>query len=159
MSDVQAAEMSPIISREQSENGFRAALNLFVGRGRRYNSKQVQIGTGISHRLIDCFRSYPSGHPDHRPLHMGAQMSIMRFLGPEFTSEWIKLADQGAYALPECDPDPGTFAISNTDDNAEVVRAAMDGVFDAEERKDLKAVGIRMVGRGAQLVALGAKAA
>lgn len=159
MSDVQAAEMFPIISREQSENAFRAALNLFVGRGRRYNSKQVQTGTGISHRVIDCFRSYEYGHPDYRPLHMGAQLSIMAFLGPEFTSEWVKLADQGAFALPEFEPDPGTFAISNTDDNAEVVRAAMDGVFDAEERKDLKAVGIRMVGRGAQLVALGAKAA
>jgi len=101
MSETQAAELFPIISREQSENAFRAALNLFVGRGRRYSSKEVQIGTGVSHRLIDCCRSYPSGHPDHRPMHMGAQMSLMAFLGPEFTSEWIKLAGQVAFHKPE----------------------------------------------------------
>lgn len=101
MSDAQAAEMSQIISREQSENAFRTALNLFVGRGRRFSSKQVQLGCGVSHRVIDCFRSYEHGHPDYRPLHMGAQMSIMRFLGPEFTSEWIKLAGQVAFHKPD----------------------------------------------------------
>jgi len=100
MSEAQAAELCPIVSREQSENAFRTALNLFVGRGRRYSSKEVQIATGISHRVIDCFRSYELGHVDYRPLHMGAQMSLMRFLGPEFTSEWLKIAAQVAFHKP-----------------------------------------------------------
>lgn len=159
MSDHPSADLIPTISREQSENAFRAALNLFVGRRGRYTSKQVQIATGVSHRLIDSFRSYEHGHPDYRPLHMGAQMSIIAFLGPDFTSEWLKIADQGAYDLPEADPDPRTFAIDNTEDNASVVRAAMDGKFDAADRNSLKAVGVRMVSRGAQLVAFGARAA
>lgn len=101
MADPVSAEMSATFSREQSENAFRAALNLFVGRGRRYSSKQVQIGTGVSHRVIDCFRSYEHGHPDYRPLHMGVQMSLIAFLGPDFTSEWIKLAGQVAFDKPE----------------------------------------------------------
>jgi hypothetical protein len=96
-----SAELLPIVSREQSENAFRAALNLFIGRGRRYSSKEVQIATGVSHRIIDCFRSYPLGHVDYRALNMGMQMSIIAFLGPDFTSEWILLAGQVAFHKPE----------------------------------------------------------
>ncbi|MGJ0236963.1 hypothetical protein ACQEPB_00380 [Novosphingobium fluoreni] len=101
MPEQPSAEKSATFSREQAENAFRAALNLFVGRGRRYSSKQVEIATGVSHRIIDCFRSYEFGHPDYRPLHMGAQLSIAGFLGAGFTTELLKPTGQIAVAIPE----------------------------------------------------------
>lgn len=101
MTENHSADLSPLFSREQSENAFASALNLFVGRGRRYTSKQVERATGISHRRIDCFRSYRSGHPDHRPLDMGAMLSLMSFLGPEFTSEWLAPVGQVAFHKPD----------------------------------------------------------
>lgn len=101
MSDDSAAELLPLFSREQGENAFAKAMNLFIGRGRRYSSLDVEKGSGISRRRIDCFRSYPPGHPDHRPLDMGAMMSIAAFLGPDFTSEWIKPTGQVAFAIPD----------------------------------------------------------
>lgn len=156
----QSADLEPLVSREQAENEFRKAMNLYVGRGRVYSVAQLSKGARVPERTIECFRSYAFGHPDYRPLHIGHQLSIARFLGAEFTTEWLAVAGQGAFDLPDADdPNPGALAVENSDDNATVTRAAIDGEFDASERPSLKVVGTRMMARGAALVAIGGRAA
>src|SRR6478609_11080896 len=98
-----SADFSPLISREQAENEFCRALNLFAGRGRRYSVETLATGSGVPKRLIECFRGYPVGHPDHRVLHFGHKMSIISFLGPKFTTEWLKLCDQAAREIGPLD--------------------------------------------------------
>lgn len=129
------------------------ALRLFVGRGRRYSVKQLSNATGIKDRVIECALAGVD-NCDHRPLHLGAVLSIASFLGADFTNEWLCLAHQGAFDLPEGDPNPGEFAADTSDDTAAIVRAAKDGRFDEEERRALRPVGARMMSHGAQLVAL-----
>lgn len=155
MPDNLAADLLLIVSREQAENAFRKALGLYVGRGRRYSVPQLSQATGVPERSIECFKSYTFGHPDYRPLHFGAVLSIASFLGAPFTNEWLRLAGQGAFDLPDEVPSPGDLAADSSDDSALIVRAAKDGQFDANERRDLPGVGARMMQRGAQLVAIG----
>lgn len=149
-----SANFQPLVSRERIGNAQGAALRLFVGRGRRYSVKQLANGSGIKDRVIEC-AMIAADNPDYRPLSQEALASIGLFLGSAFTNEWIGLMGQGAFDLPEGEPDPGNLAADNSDDNATVTRAAIDGVFDNEERPGLTVVGSRMVSRGVQLVALG----
>ena len=100
MSDQQSADFPLLVSREHAENAFGDALRLFVGRGRRYSVKQLSNSTGVKDRAIECAMC-KAETSEHRPLNMGAQLSVMSFLGPEFTSEWIKLAGQVAFHKPE----------------------------------------------------------
>lgn len=165
MSDNNSADLSLLVSREQAENAFRGALALFVGRSRKYSVKQLAKGIGLQRdgephtKPLYDFLSYPSGHPDHRPLHMGLAFSITKFLGADFTNEWLRLADQGAFDLPDDEPDPGTLAADSVEDSATIARAAADRKFDDNERADLRVVGARKIMRGQQLVALGKVAA
>lgn len=159
MSDHVSAEIQPLVSREQVENAFHKALCMFVGRGKRHRAEDVATGAGIHRRTLDCYRGYPVGHPDWRPLDNGQKFSIASYVGADLTAAWIGLIGQGAFNLPDIEPDPGELAADNSDDNAVVVRAAIDGKFDRQERAELKHVGARMVTRGAQLVAAGRRAA
>lgn len=82
-------------------------------------------------------------------------LTLSLFLGAEFTSEWMRLARQGAFDLPDDgELPPGEVAAENAADNAEIAGAARNGVFDPAERKRLRPVGLRMVQRGTQLAAL-----
>lgn len=103
MSDNSAAEFTLLVSREHAENKLADAIRLFVGARRRFSVEQLAKGIGLppnskgKHgKPIYDFISYPSGHPDHRPLHLGIVLSITKFLGPEFTNEWLALAEQNA---------------------------------------------------------------
>lgn len=154
MSSDNSANFQPLVSRERIGNAQGAALRLFVGRGRRYSVKQLANGSGIKDRVIESAMCAVDS-PDYRPLSQEALASIGLFLGATFTNEWIVLMGQGAFDLPDDEPDPGNLAADNSDDNATVTRAAIDGKFDPEERRDLKVVGSRMMTRGSQLVALG----
>lgn len=157
MPDDWSANFPLLISREQAGNKIGAALRLYVGRGRRHSVKQLANATGVKDRVIECAMA-EAGSLDYRPLPPECLLSIAMFLGADFTNEWLGLAEQGAFNLPDDDPCPGTVATENSDDNATVVRAAIDGQFDQNERRELKVVGSRMVSRGSQLVALGRKA-
>lgn len=161
MADRQSADLQPLVSREQGENEFRRALALFAGRGRRYSIEQLAKGIGLfrdgkphTKPLYD-FLSYPSGHPDNRPLNFGLILSIAKFLGADFTNEWLCVADQGAFDLCDDDPDPGEMAAGGAEDSAAIVRAAVDGKFDQHEKADLRIIGARKIKRGQQLLALG----
>lgn len=154
MADNWSANFPLLVSREQAGNKIGVALRLFVGRGRRYSVKQLANGTGVKDRIIECAMT-DAGSVDYRPLPPECLLSLIAFLGADFTNEFLHLAGQGAFELPDEEPDPGTLAADNSDDNATVTRAAIDGKFDEHERPDLKVVGSRMVTRGSQLVALG----
>lgn len=157
MADNRSADFPLLVSRSAANDAIRDALRLFVGRGRRYSVKQLSNGTGVKDRAIEC-AMIDSDAPEHRRLAPEALVSICKFLGAEFTTEWLRLADQSAFDNSEGEPDPGAIAIASTDDNASVVRAAMDGEFCNDERDELRAVGLRMVARGTQLAALRAVA-
>lgn len=103
MADDVSADFEPLVSREQAENAFRRALSLFVGRRRRYSVEDLATGSGVPERLIECYRGYPLGHPDYRPLHDGHKLSIAKFLGPQFTTEWLKPCDQVAREIGPLD--------------------------------------------------------
>lgn len=157
-----SAEIDLLVSREQAENAFAAALRIFAGRGRRYSMEQLAKGIGLNKdgkphtKPLYDFISYPSGHPDHRPLHMGIQFSIAKFLGAEFSSEWLRLCSQGAFDLTGDEPDPGSLIAETCEDASTIARAAMDGELDTSDRKHLRPVGHRLIARGHQLVSLGA---
>ena len=153
MTASQSANLSPLVSRSAAGAKLAHALRLYVGRGRRYSVKQLANGTGIKDRVIECAMADPDS-TDWRPAPPEALLSWAAFLGADFTNEWLSLAGQGAFDLPDDDPEPGDLAIESTEDSATVVRAAMDGVFDPDERRDLKVVGRRKIERGMQLVAL-----
>lgn len=154
MSATQSADKPLLVSRAAGRGALGDALRLYVGRGRRYSVKQLSNATGVPDRTIECMMTDPlSG--EYRKPDPGELLSIMKFLGAEFTTEWLTLAGQGAYELPEIDgAPPGALAVENADDNAAVCRAAIDGRFDREERPTLKIVGTRMMARGAHLRAL-----
>lgn len=150
-----SANFPLLVSREQAGNTIGSALRLFVGRGRQYSVKQLANATGVKDRVIEC-ATCDAASIDYRPLPPEALLSIALFLGSAFTSEWISLAKQGAFDLPDADdPPPGAIAADNCDDTAVVTRAAIDGKFTSDEHPDLRVVGIRMVARGHQLAALG----
>jgi hypothetical protein len=153
-----SANIQPLVSRERIGNSIRDALRLFIGRGRRYSVKQVSNATGVKDRVIECAMT-PVDSVDYRPLSLEALVSITGFLGADFTNEWLDLAGQGAFDLPdESEPPPGMLAADVAGDSAEIARRAADGEFDADDRKHLRAVGQRKIERGMQLVAM-AKAA
>lgn len=124
MSDGQSAEFAGNISREQAENAFRDALRLFVGRGRKHKAPDVALASGVPLRLIDCYRGYPVGHPDHRPLHFGHKLSLSAFLGAEFTSVWLGIAEQGAFDLPDGGEDDLDTAALDAGEVAHAVQRA-----------------------------------
>jgi hypothetical protein len=158
VSTTDSAGFVPLISRSQVHEEFRNALRLFIGRGKRYSYKQAGNGAGISPRMIECFLA-PVGSQEWRDPHVEHILSLASFLGPDFTSELLRPTAQGAYHLPEEEPDPGALVVENSEDNAEITRRGIDGKFCNEDRAVLPEVGIRMVNRGMKLVAIGGKRA
>lgn len=154
-----AANNSPIVSRSAAGREIGDALANFVGRGKPWTVKQLSNRSGVPDRRIECAMCDPET-TDWRPLAAEHLLSIALVLGPDFTDDWLELARQGAFVLPdENDPAPGDLAADNADDNAVVARAARDGVFDNDERPELKVVGTRMVERGQRLVSIGLRKA
>lgn len=145
-----------IVSRSAARERLVRALRLYVGRGKRYSAKEMERGTGIKARMIEAFMADPVD-AEHRSPRIEQLMSLAAFLGPEFTTMWLETAGQGAFWIPDADDTPpGALAADNAEDNATLTRAAIDGVFDATEKPDLRVVGARMMARGATLKALAA---
>jgi hypothetical protein len=159
VSDSASANLSPVVSRNCARSHLRDALRLFIGRGRRYSVKQAANGSGVKDRVIECAMEDPDS-VEYREPHLEAILSLSGFLGPEFTCEWLHLAHQGAFWLPENeDLPPGAIAADSVEDSAVVARAACDGKFGDEEKPDLRVVGTRMMARGAHLHRIGRRAA
>lgn len=159
VADNGSASNSLLVSRERSANAIKAALRLYVGRGRHYSVKQLSNATGVKDRVIECAMTDPESI-DWRPLPVEALLSIASFLGAEFTSEWLSLSVQGAFDLPDDgDLPPGQIAADSSEDATEIVKRAADGKFCANDRQALKFVGQRKIARGMRLVAMGKVAA
>lgn len=150
-----SADNPLIISRSVTRETIRKALRLFVGRGRRYSVKQLSNGTGVPDRLIECAMCDPESE-DFRQLGTEHLLSIASFLGETFTNEWLSLARQGAFALPDDGlPSPGDVAAECADDTADIANAAADGRFDGADGPKLRLVGEREIERGMLLVKAG----
>lgn len=152
MIDKQSAGNSTLVSRSAARSAVRDALRLYVGRGRRYSVKQLSNGTGVPDRLIECAIA-DIDSADYRPLAYECLLSISLFLGSAFTAEWLKLARQGAFDLPDEDLPPGAIAAESAEDTAIIARAAIDGEFQDHEKPGLHVVGQRMIERGQRLAA------
>lgn len=158
MASLAASANNPLlVSRNTLFFNISKGLRNAVGRGKRYSVKELSNYTGVPDRAIECAKCEPDS-PDWRPLTIEQVVSLSSFLGPDFTNEWLSLAAQGAFWLPDEETPPGELAADNADDNAKIARAASDRVFDNGERPELKIVGARMMSRGAELVKLGAAA-
>lgn len=156
MPDGNTANFPLLVSRSAANEKFRDALRMFVGRGKRFSVKQVSNGTGIKDRMIESFMAQVDS-TDFRKPDLEEVLSLASWLGPDFTTELLEPASQGAFWLPQADDTPpGALAADNAEDNAIVTRAALDGKFDEGERPAIRRVGTRMITRGAKLVALAA---
>jgi hypothetical protein len=155
MADKQSAELTALVSHEQLENAFWRALRMFVGRGKRHSADEVSKGAGVHRRTLDCYRGYPIGHPDHRPLDYAQKFSIASFIGADLTTEWIGFIGQAAYDLPDIEPDPGELAADTSEDTAKVVRMAADRDLTNDDPQQLRSTGSRMMRHGAALLAIG----
>lgn len=156
MSDNASANFPPLVSREQVGNVTSEALRLFVGRGKRYSVKQLSNGAGVKDRMIEC-AMLRVDNLDYRPLPDWAFWSIASFLGSVFTSEVARVSQQGAFDLPEEEPDPGELAAETSETTARVVRMAVDGDFSNDCPQELKSTGTSLMNQGAHLVAIGAR--
>lgn len=156
MTSHQSANLCPLISREQAGNAVEKALRLLVGRGRRHSLREISIGAGIHHRAIE---SALCTGADYRPLPLEALLSITLFLGSDFANEWLRVAQLGAYELPDDhDPDLSRVAADSVEEAAAISRIAVDG-FQRTDAANLVAVGTRKISRGQQLVAFARRAA
>lgn len=122
MTGVQSADISPIISRNAAGTAVCRALRLRIGRGRRYSVKEAANGSGVKDRVIECAMTDPD-NTEWRPLPPEALLSLMAFLGPEFTSEAIRATGQGAYWLPEGDGDAAALNTDSAEFNYEYAKA------------------------------------
>lgn len=154
-----SADFAPLVSRERVGNAVGDALRLYVGRGRRYSVKQLSNATGVKDRVIECAMC-DAASADYRPLALEALVSIAGFLGADFTAEWLSLAGQGAFDLPDTDTPPAMrMACESADDNAKLLRIVEDGRVDHDERGDAAAIGRRAITRGMALVSAAGRAA
>lgn len=147
-----SAGLVPLVSRNAQGEALSKALRLFVGRGCRYSYKEVERGSGVSARMIECYRHSPE-HEDWRPVKPEELASLFRFLGEEFTTAWLEqVAQQGAYWLPTTDDTPpGALAADACEDAAAIARRAADGVLDNNDVIELRPTGGRMMAQGARL--------
>jgi hypothetical protein len=120
-----SANFPLLVSRNAARERVRDALRLHVGRGRRYSVKELSNGTGVADRLIESAMCDVES-PDFRPLAHEALLSIAKFLGPSFASQYLELSGLGAFELMDGQiPLPKVLAAVEQDEDA------------AEERKRL----------------------
>lgn len=152
--DTESAEKSLLISHSVAWSDWTRALNIFVGRGKRYKVEEVRKGTGICATMIYGWLT-GEGDDNWRNPGAGHILSMIAFLGPEFTSELIGRCEQGAHWLPEAETTPpGHLAADLAEANAEVARRAADGTLCDQDRKELRPHGRKLMVVGAQLAGL-----
>lgn len=159
MSGEKSAGFEPLVSRYALAEAFRNALRLYVGRGRRYSVKELARGIGFSTRLIEGWIA-PVGTEEHRVPEAAAILSCMAFLRAEFASDLLALASLAAI---DVDDDDGhervrDIGVETAEDAARVVRITADDDVCPAEAAEARAVGLRKIERGMQLVDLANRA-
>ena len=114
-----------LVSRNALREAIRKALNMHVGRGRRWTVKELSNATGVADRIIECAKLDPDD-PDFRPLREENLASVGKFLGTSFVAVWLETMNLGAFDLMDGQiPLPKVLASSPASEDA------------AEERKRL----------------------
>jgi hypothetical protein len=102
----------------------RAALRLFVGRGKRLSVKELWMGSGVKEARIEAAMR-PVDADDYRPLRHEELASIAKFLngeglGAAFLSACIEPTNLGAFELMDGQiPLPKVLATADAPDPAE----------------------------------------
>lgn len=130
-----SANDSLLISRNMARETVRAALRLYVGRGRRYSVKELSNGTGVPDRMIEAAMCDPDD-TDFRPLTLENLFSVSSFLRAPFASAFLEPADLGAFDLMEEQPPlPQVFDSCKSPDKLtreEHIRKAREHLLAAE---------------------------
>lgn len=92
-----------LVSRNSLREAVRKALNLHVGRGRRWTVKELSNATGVPDRIIESAKLDPDD-ADFRPLREENLASIGKFLGVPFVSIWLETMGLGAFDLMDGQP-------------------------------------------------------
>jgi hypothetical protein len=87
-----------LVSRNTLREAIGKALDLHVGRGRRYTVKELSNATGVPDRIIESAKLDPDD-PDFRPLREENLASVGKFLGVSFVSAWLEVMGLGAFEL------------------------------------------------------------
>lgn len=126
----QSVGKSALVPDDLAMPALRQALGLYVGNGsagqiRRYTYKQLARGTGIS---VERLQGFVAADEPRQP-KLTDLLSLAAFLGPEFTSDLLKLTGQGAFALPSPDDDRPLKEMvpEAAEDHAELTRQALEG--------------------------------
>lgn len=155
MPDNQSANFPLLVSRNVIGREVGEALKKFVGRGKDYSVKVLSNRSGVPDRLIEAAMCDPDT-TEYRHLKTEMLVSICAVLGAGFTTEWLSLATQGAFALPDADDTPpGAIVADDAEDHAKLSDAARDGTF-ANDSATLKVVSTRMIERGMKLRSIAA---
>ena len=158
MSGEKSAGFEPLVSRYALAEAFRNALRLYVGRGRRYSVKELSRGIGFSTRLIEGWIA-PVGSEEHRVPEAAAILSCMAFLRAEFASDLLSLASLAAVDVDDDDRQcVRDIGVETAEDAARVVRITADDDVCPAEAAEARAVGLRKIERGMQLVDLANRA-
>lgn len=93
-----SADFGGLVSRNIGYERLAFALRLHCGRGRLYSVHDLSLATGVPSRAIEC-AMHPSGRSEFRPLRFEYLLSISKFLGAPFASQYLELSGLGAFEL------------------------------------------------------------
>lgn len=111
----------PLVTREEIREKVRKALNLHVGRGRRFSVEELSEGAGVPKRSIQAAMTKITDE-NYRPLTLENLASIATFLKAPFASAWLELCGLGAFELSGQIPLPSVLATADTDETPEEER-------------------------------------
>ena len=124
---------TPLISQEAAKARVSDALQLRIGRGKRYSFRQVADATGIPERTID---SYARG--DNAPTWAN-MVALCAVRGPGFTSDVLVDAGQTATACDGSAPEHMRALCALTEASAALAEALADGFVDHQEAAQIRA--------------------
>lgn len=130
---------SPLISQDAAKDRVSDALQLRIGRGKRYSFRQVADATGIPERTID---SYARG--DNSPT-LANLLSLFSAMGADFTSDVIALSGQSASSCNGDEPEHMRVLCAAGELVSMISAAIEDGHVDHQEAATLRPLAQRMI--------------
>lgn len=153
-----AAGIEPLVSRSKHWEAVTRALNMFVGRGKKFSNADCEAGAGVPARMMECYRQQPDAQ-EWRPIKPEEFASLICFIGPGFSGAYLAAINsgQGAYWLPTGEGDVATLNTDAAEFNYEYSKARDPNSENGPEigpveRERLRLVASRM-GPKAQAVA------
>lgn len=114
-----SADFGGLVSRNLGYERLAFALRLYCGRGRHYSVQDLSLATGVPSRAIEC-AMHPCGRGEFRPLRFEYLLSLSKFLGASFASQFLELAGLGAFELMDGQPPfPKMLASAPTNEKPE----------------------------------------